>query len=63
MARMQVVHLCLGGSSYDGVTSSLANLFKKCKVARDVNEAVDLCATVVIYKKGATRNAAKQKKE
>eukprot|EP00956_Cyclotella_meneghiniana_P031529 scaffold83065_cov68-Cyclotella_meneghiniana.AAC.1 len=47
------------------VTSSLANLFKECKVARDVNETVkkDLWATVAIYKKGAARDAAKQKKQ
>eukprot|EP00956_Cyclotella_meneghiniana_P034023 scaffold100967_cov120-Cyclotella_meneghiniana.AAC.1 len=60
----QVVHLRLGGSSYNSVTSSLANLFKECKVARDVNETVkDLWATVAIYKKGAARDAAKQKKQ
>ena len=31
----QVVHLHLGGSSYDNVTSSLANLFKECKALFD----------------------------
>ena len=59
----QVVHLRLGNSSYDGVTSALANLHKECKVARDVNEQVkDMWTTIGIYKKGAARDSAKQKK-
>ncbi|KAL3793017.1 hypothetical protein ACHAWO_008273 [Cyclotella atomus] len=60
----QVVHLRLGPSSYDSVTSSLANLYKECKVPRDINEKVkDLWATISVYKKGAARDGAKQRKE
>ena len=60
----QVVHLRLGESSYDSVTSALANLFKECKVARDVNDKVkDMWATIGVYKKGASRDAAKQRKD
>lgn len=57
------VHLRLGESSYDSVTSSLANLFKECKVARDVNEQVkEMWSLIGIYKKGAARDGAQQRR-
>ena len=56
------IHVRLHKSSYDGVTSSLANLFKECKVRRDINDTVrDLWETIAVYKRGSTQVGARQR--
>jgi hypothetical protein len=58
------VHVRLHKSSYDSVTSSLANLFKECKVPRDLNSNVkDLWETISVYKRGSTRVGARQRRD
>ena len=59
-----VVYVRLHKSSYDGVTSALANLHTECRVPRDVNpEVKKMWETLSIYKKGTTRDGAKQRKK
>jgi hypothetical protein len=60
----EAIHVRLHKSSYDGVTSSLANLFKECKVRRDINNNVkDLWETIAVYKRGSTRVGARQRRD
>ncbi|KAL3778149.1 hypothetical protein ACHAWO_010885 [Cyclotella atomus] len=59
-----VINVLLHRSSYDGVASSLANLFTECGVARDINPTIkSMWEMIAIYKKGTTREGAKQRKE
>jgi hypothetical protein len=59
-----LIYVRLHKSSYDGVTSSLANLYRDCGIPRDINPTVKLLwESLSNYKKGTTRVGAKQRKE
>lgn len=56
------IEISLSKSSYDGVTSALVNLYTECGVSRDVNNDVkEMCQLISIYKKGVTRDGARQR--
>ena len=58
------VTIRLKPSSYDGVTSSLANLFIECNVSRNINDNVkELWKKVSSYKKGSRHKGARERHE
>ena len=61
---MPKVTIRLKPSSYNGVTSSLANLFTECNVSRDINgEVNELWKKVLSYKKGSRCKGARERHE
>ena len=58
------VTIRLNPSSYQGVMSSLANLFTECNVSRDIDDDVkELWKKVSSYKKGLQRKGARERHE
>jgi hypothetical protein len=60
----ETITLRLTASSFDGVCSSLANLFTECEVPKDVSAATkDMWLRLSTYKKGSRRASARERRE